>query len=166
MLHQLASEFVRGMPSDCLAAIEELAHEDIFPPGHCVFAEGSDHPDFHLLLEGHVRLEMTSPGRGRIFLLTLGPGDILAWSALLSDGTMTATAIALDSVRTTSIPGERLRRLCEEQPVLGYHFMKQLAAALSRRLLATRLQLLDMFAEHEPTAALPLRSGDSIDPEC
>ena len=28
--------------------------------------------------------------------------------------------------------------------------MKQMAGALSRRLLATRLQLLDLFAGHEP----------------
>lgn len=166
MLHQLAGEFVRGMPPDCLGAIEDLAREDVFPPGAGLFAEGSSHSDFHILLEGHVRLEMTGPGRGRISLLTLGPGDVLAWSAILSDGTMTAAAIALDTVRAASIPGKRIRKLCEEQPVLGYHLLKQLAAALSRRLLATRLQLMDLFAEHEPIAGLPPDLGRSIDPEC
>lgn len=166
MFHQLACEFLHGIPPACLSAIEDLAREDVFPPGAGIFAEGSTHADFHILLEGHVRLEMAAPGRGRISLLTLGPGDMLAWSAILSDGTMTTAAIALDTVRLVSLPGERLRRLCEEQPVLGYHLMKQLAAALSRRLLATRLQLMDLFAEHEPTAALPSHIGRSIDPEC
>jgi CRP/FNR family transcriptional regulator, cyclic AMP receptor protein len=166
MLHQLASEFVRGLPSDLLAAIEESAREEVFPPGASLFAEGSNHADFHIVLEGHVRLEMTAPRRGRISLLTLGPGDMLAWSALLSDGTMTAAAVALDCVRTASLPGEKLRRLCEEQPIFGYHLMKQLAVALSRRLLATRLQLMDLVAEHEPAAAVPSEAGRYIDPEC
>ena len=162
MSDMLHSDFLRDIPAIFLPQLERLVTEVHSPPGRCLFAEGDAHPDFHLVLEGHVRLEMNIPGRGRIPILTLGPGEILAWSAVLSGGAMTATATALDHVCTASMPGGKIRQLCEEQPVLGYHFMKQLAAALSRRLLSTRLQLLDLFFEHEPRVA----AGGQVDPEC
>jgi CRP/FNR family cyclic AMP-dependent transcriptional regulator len=166
MLDELQRGFLRDIPASCKPLIEGLATEVHSPPGSCLFAEGDAFPDFQVVLEGHVRLEMNVPGRGRMAILTLGPGDILGWSAVLSQGKMTATATALDTVRTASIPGDRLRQLCDAQPEFGYHFMKQLAAALSRRLLATRLQMLDLFADHEPIMKARAGADGSIDPEC
>ncbi len=166
MLQQLTGEFISGLPSESVSKLDKIAREELFPPGSQLFAEAIEHPDLHIILQGHVRLEMTIPPRGRQPLLSLGPGDILAWSAVLSDGRMTASAIALDSVRTASIPGRLLRGLCEADPELGYQVMKQLAAALSRRLFATRLQLLDLFQEHEPVRDANLSSTAAPDPEC
>ncbi len=166
MLTDLLGGFLREIPARYRPMIEGLVAEVHSPPGSCLFAEGDLYPDFQIVLEGHVRLEMNVPGRGRKAILTLGPGDILGWSPALSQGKMTATAIALDSVRTASIPGDRLRQLCDAEPELGYHFMKQLAAALSGRLLATRLQLLDLFADHEPIVQARAGANGSIDPEC
>lgn len=166
MLAELQTGFLRDFPASCMPLIEGLAAEVHSPPGSCLFAEGNVYPDFQIVLEGHVRLEMNVPGRGRVAILTLGPGDILGWSAALSEGKMTATATALDRVRTASIPGDRLRQLCDAQPEFGYLFMKELAAALSRRLLATRLQLLDLFADHEPVVEARAGANGSIDPLC
>ena len=73
---------------------------------------------------------------------------------------MTATAIALEPVRTLSINGRSLREWCESDHEAGYHVMRQLVLVLSERLLATRLQLLDLYQEHQPRAAQP------VDPEC
>lgn len=160
------SGFLGEIPANVAQAIRLLGQEVRWPPGVCLFAEGNGFSDFQIILEGHVRLEMNIPSRGRTPILSLGPGDLLGWSAALFDGTMTATATALDQVRTLSIPGEKLRQLCDAQPEVGYHFMKQLAAALSRRLLATRLQLLDLFADHEPLVEARAASSCSIDPEC
>lgn len=144
------TQFLRGIPAQWHHSILELAQIRIFAPGDVLFTEGSLHTDFHLVIQGHVRLEMLVPNRGRVPLLTVGPGDALAWSALLSQGTMTTSAIALESVKTAAFPGIQLQQLCERQPEIGFHVMKQMAGALSRRLLATRLQLLDLFAGHEP----------------
>lgn len=166
MLQQLTGDFISGLPAESVSKLEELSREERFVPGNQLFAEGSEHPELHIILQGHVRLEMAIPGRGRKPLLSLGPGDVLAWSALLSDGRMTASAIALDSVRTASIPGRQLRELCEAEPQLGYRVMVQLAAALSRRLLATRLQLLDLFQDHEPMRQLSRSATAVPDPEC
>ena len=44
------------------------------------------------------------------------------------------------------LSGTELTSLCRTDPALGYHLMHGLAGALAKRLLATRLQLLDLFA--------------------
>jgi CRP-like cAMP-binding protein len=79
---------------------------------------------------------------------------------------MTATATALEPVRTVAFDGEKLRSLCDQQPDIGYHLMNQLAVALSRRLLATRLQLLDVFAGHVSVLEANPAVGRPGDPEC
>jgi len=147
------SPFLANLPERGIEAFCAMSRLEHFAPGAVLFSEGAPHPDFHLMLAGHVRLDMNVPPRGRMPLLTVGPGDILAWSALVSRGVMTTSAVALDAVQTAAIDGVQLRRLCDEQPETGYVLMRELAAALSRRLVATRLQLLDLFASHEPATS-------------
>lgn len=160
------TEFAGGIPSPLLPALLHLAQPRRFSPGAILFKEGDHSLDFHLILDGHVRLDMSVPVRGRIPLLTVGPGDVLAWSALLAKGRMTTSAIAMDPVWTASFDGPQLQQLCEDQPEFGYYVMKQLANALSRRLLATRLQLLDLFGDHAPLTDGPFAPSPSVDPEC
>lgn len=148
-------EFLRWIPAYLVMRLDQMSRTRIYSPGEVLFTEGQEHPDFHVVVEGDVRLEMLVSGRGRVPILTAGPGDILAWSALLGRPVMTATAVALTAVKTVSVAGNELRSLCETEHELGYHVMRQLAAALSKRLVATRLQLLDLFAQHEPSPTTP-----------
>jgi len=68
---------------------------------------------------------------------------------------MTATATAMDDVRAVSTSGEAILALSETDHEFGYRFMRRMAEALSRRLLATRLQLLDLFADTRPALVRP-----------
>jgi CRP-like cAMP-binding protein len=159
------SDFLRAIPSPLVPGLEQIAHARSFSPGSTIFTEGTRHDEFHVVVSGRVRLDMRVPGRGRIPILTAGAGDVLAWSALLGDGVMTSSALALEPVQTVAFPGTALRTLCEQQHEIGYHVMRQLAAALSRRLVGTRLQLLDLFADHAPVDLTPA-VGRPGDPEC
>ena len=140
-------DFLRAMPSDLVTRLGHLAYARAYVPGEVIFVEGGSHPEFHLIVDGHVRLDMLVPGRGRVPILSAGPGDVLAWSALVGNSVMTSTAVALEDVRTVAFRNDQLLSLCETEHEIGYHVMRQLASALSRRLLATRLQLLDLFGE-------------------
>ena len=64
---------------------------------------------------------------------------------------MTASAIALEESEVVVAAAERLRELCDTDHDFGYHMMRQMVAALSKRLVATRLQLLDLFADDPQT---------------
>ncbi len=160
------SDFLRGLPPRNLERVSELLSARRYDPGATLFEEGTRHDELHIVASGHVRLDMRVPGKGRIPILTAGPGDVLAWSAVIGDQVMTSSAIALDRVETAAIPGGELRELCGADHELGYHVMRQLAAALSRRLVATRLQLLDLFEGHVPFLPGSDVRGRQLDPEC
>ena len=135
--------------------IQELANVSAlvdFPPGSVLFHEGTENPFLYLLRSGHVGLDMYVPGRGRVRILSLSPGEMLAWSALLGDGRMTVSAMALDDIQAVAMAAPKLRELCEADHEVGFQLMSRVAQSLAQRLLATRLQLLDLFAETKVTS--------------
>ena len=93
------NRFLEALPPAQRAQLERLASPKEFRPGDVLFQEGTEHDDLYLLLEGHVRLEMFVRDRGRMPIMTAGPGDLVGWSPLFSGHPMTATASALESVR-------------------------------------------------------------------
>lgn len=115
------------------------------PPGACLFREGDENHDVYFLLAGRVDLSMTVPGRGACRILTVGPGELIAWSAVVGNATMTCSAVCLEECRLIAINAAALHVVIAADPQFGYEFMKMMASALSKRLLATRLQLLDLF---------------------
>jgi len=153
------SPFLDALPGQVRQLLVPLMVSKAFPPGDVLFREGKQHDDIYLVTQGHVRLEMYVRDRGHLPLLTAGPGDLVGWSPLFTDQPMTATATAMDHVHTLAFDGRRLQALCESNHEVGYHVMRQIVQVLSDRLVATRLQLLDLFREH-----LPSRS--TIDDEC
>lgn len=136
-----------GMP---LAAVERLSHiaqKRAYPAGRVLFNEADQHNRFYILSCGLVSLEMRVPGHGMQKILTLGRGDILAWSGLLSNGFMTTSAVVTEATVAIEFATDGLRELCEQDHEIGYHVMRQVAVSLAMRLLATRLQLLDLFRD-------------------
>lgn len=114
-------------------------------PRQYLFREGEENRYLFVLLSGKLDLTMTVPGRSACRILTLSPGDLVAWSALVGDGTMTCSAVGIEPSKLLAIHASSIDAIIETDSTFGYHFMKMLATALSRRLLATRLQLLDLF---------------------
>ena len=129
-----------------LSAISRVSH---FPTGTLIFCEGEPHDQIYFICDGTVSLEMATANCGKQRMLTMGAGDLLSWSGLLGDGRMTATAVVNEAARVIEIPVQELRSLCESNHDLGYVVMTRVATALSRRLLATRLQLLDFYRIEE-----------------
>ena len=140
--------FTQGLPASTIARLATLASVVEFPADSVVFREGRENSHLYLLTSGRIALEMNVPSRGRVRLLTLGDGDLLGWSAVSgNDRAMTATAVALAPTQAIAFAGAPLQALCESDHEVGYHFLRRLSASLAQRLLATRLQLLDLFAE-------------------
>jgi len=139
-----------ALPDAVIAQLAALASIEQFGPGATLFREGTVHHAFSVIISGHVGLEMHLPARGDVRILSLGTGDILAWSALLGNGRMTASATAMGNVELLTFRGDDLRGLCQSNHEVGFHVMSRVATALSRRLLATRLQLLDLYSTQKP----------------
>ena len=137
--------FWANVPETDIDALASISMATDFSAGSTIFREGGENHFLYILHRGHVGLDMNVPGRGRVRILSLGPGEMLAWSALLGDGRMTTTATALEDTQVISAAGGRLAELCNTNHEFGYQLMNRVAGALAKRLIATRLQLLDLF---------------------
>ena len=133
------------LSDDEVCTLASIGTIDCYPQGTIMFSEGDLHGKIYFLASGSVRLQMLTHTGARQTILSLGAGDLLAWSSLVGDQIMTATAVVVDDALAVWFPASRLKELLETQPVLGYRLMTAVAQALSRRLLATRLQLLDLY---------------------
>jgi CRP-like cAMP-binding protein len=76
---------------------------------------------------------------------TIGEGEILGWSWLLPPYHWKFHARATEAVRAIALDGKCLRTKCEQNHDLGYELLKRFSQIMSRRLDATRLQLLDVY---------------------
>jgi CRP-like cAMP-binding protein len=152
-----ASAFGMDLPPGVVQQLAAAARWKRCLRGDILFREGDVNRSFYIVQSGSIALDMCPPARGCQRLLTLGTGELVAWSALLDEGKMTATATALGDAELLEFSGADVQRLCDSDPVFGYHLMQRLSRALSKRLVATRLQLLDLFRQDVATlgATLP-----------
>lgn len=134
-----------GAEPAVVTSLAALAKLETFPAGAELFREGDHHHQLYIVRQGHLSLDMTTATCGQQRILTAGVGDVVAWSALLGDGRMTATAQAIEETQMIVIDAGQLRSLCEADHDVGYRVMKWMARMIAGRLLATRLQLLDLF---------------------
>jgi len=142
--------FLKELSDDDLKKVADLATVEKQNAGTILFREGAVSDPLYLIVGGSVALDMHVPRRGQVRILTVGPGEVLGWSALLTDQRMTAMATVVEDVTMIAIPGRKLHELCEADKDVGYAVMRRMAIALANRLLATRLQLLDLFMETQP----------------
>lgn len=118
--------------------------------GRFLFREGETNPSIYVMLDGQIDLVMQVRPRGSQRILSLGQGDLVAWSALLGNGVMTCSALCTRDAKLIAIDARVVRDRIEKDHELGYHFMHMVSMALAHRLTATRLQLLDLFAPAFP----------------
>lgn len=128
-----------------LAALARLAVLLNVEAGETIFREGERHPFAYWVVKGQVSLEMASSGNMMQSLLTLADGDLLAWSDLLARRRMTAAARTLQPTLLLQFETNALLKLCEQNHEIGYRLMQHIAGQLAQRLVATRLQMLDLF---------------------
>lgn len=144
--------FFRGLDEADLKLIAGCASNHRFDPGHYLAREGEPSNAFFAIRHGKVALETCVPQRGAVILQTVPEGEIVGWSWLFPPYRWQFSVRAVDLVRATVFDGACLRRKCDEKPALGYELLKRLAQIISRRLVVTRLQLMDIYG---PVAQKP-----------
>lgn len=139
--------FFRGLSSDDIQLLTGCASNVVFKAGETICREGDPANQFFVLRQGKVALEVHTPERGAVVLQTIGAGEILGWSWLIPPYQWRFDARAMELTRAIALDGECLRNKCEANPRLGYELLKRVAAVFAERLLATRLQLLDVYGQ-------------------
>jgi CRP/FNR family cyclic AMP-dependent transcriptional regulator len=116
--------------------------------GEVIFREGDKEDFIYIVLEGRIALDMFVPHRGKVRFYTAEEWEVFGWSSVTPTVRQrTAGAVAALDSWIVGFDAEKLRQLCDADHDLGYVVMRRLSNIVASRLLVTRLQLLDMFAQ-------------------
>jgi len=136
--------FFADLDPEYLALIAGCARNVVFRDNTFLFREGSTADTFYLVREGAVALEIAAPSRV-ITVQTLGTGEMVGFSWLMGPHNWEFDGRAVGRVHAIEMDGACLRAKCDADPRLGYDLMRRFANLATRRLQATRLQILDVY---------------------
>jgi CRP-like cAMP-binding protein len=140
--------FFADLESYYMTLLVSCASNVRFDANKYILREGEEANEFYLIRQGRVAIEISPPQRKPIIVDTVGEGEVLGWSWLLPPYTWRFHARAESATRAIALDGKCLRTKCEQNHDLGYELLKRFAQIMNRRLDATRLQLLDVYATH------------------
>jgi CRP-like cAMP-binding protein len=124
-----------------------------YPAGAVILHEGQETDPFGIVTRGRIALRLLVPERGEVTILTVEPGDVVGWSALVPPYRSTSTAVAVEPSELIVFDVHQLRRSLREDAALAATVYPRVLEAVARRLGATRHQLLDLYgreAEQTP----------------
>lgn len=116
-----------------------------FNDNQYLIREGEIADKLYLIRTGRVALEIDSSERGSIRIQTIGPGQVLGWSWLISPYRWHFSGCAVTDVLALALDGKCLRTKCDNDHDFGYEMLQRLAQVMERRLEATRMQLMDLY---------------------
>jgi CRP/FNR family transcriptional regulator, cyclic AMP receptor protein len=138
-------QFLSNMNEEFVKTLTSCASNVVFDEKSYLFHEGENAKTFYLLRSGRVALEVGAGERGQIRVQTVGAGEVLGWSWLISPFRWHFDAYALEQVHAFAIEASCLIKKCETDCRFGYEMLRRFSEVLERRLEATRLQLLDVY---------------------
>ncbi|MGZ6255907.1 MAG: Crp/Fnr family transcriptional regulator [Candidatus Limnocylindria bacterium] len=144
-----ATWFGAGLAPEAQVRLAKLARHYQAPAGTTLLTEGEPANELGVVISGRVSLRTLIPERGMITILTVEPGDIFGQSAVVPPYRSTSNCVALQPVDVIALNGAGLRAALASDPLLAASLYPRLLEALARRLSATRLQMLDLFASAE-----------------
>ena len=134
-----------GLSEQHLEKIVTFASNVQFHAGQTVFGEGNDADKFYIIRSGKVALELPRPfHEGTFELQRLQAGDVLGWSWFIEPYKWHFDARAREMTRAISFNAKQLRKLCTEDPVLGFEFTRRFSKLMLERLNATRYRLAEL----------------------
>jgi CRP-like cAMP-binding protein len=136
--------FVRGFSPAQVERLATHAKAVRFNTDHVIFREGEETPEFYLVVQGKVALEIASHG-DTFRVETVSGGDELGWSSVLAGKGKLFQARTLESVDLLAFNGDELRAMFASDPAFGYEFLMHLLRVVAERLESTRLQVVDMY---------------------
>jgi CRP/FNR family transcriptional regulator, cyclic AMP receptor protein len=137
----------QGIRAYTRATLAGLGEMRVVPADEVLMREGEPSDFLGVVLSGRVALRLRVPERGPVTILTVEPGDVVGWSALVPPYRATSTAITLTETELALFDGNTLRAALADDDGLAAELYPVVLNAVARRLEGTRLQLLDLFSQ-------------------
>jgi CRP-like cAMP-binding protein len=147
--------FVRGLPTEHMARLAEVATVTSVPAGYRFFEEGGRASQFWLISIGHVALDIYLPGRPRLIVETIGADGLVGLSWVAPPQEWQYGAEAVQPTSAFELDAAAVLALCDSDPALGYQVTRRLLAIASRRMHASRIRMMDLYAVPGGKAGAP-----------
>jgi len=140
-----ASPVFEGMPQKDLRLIADCGRPLDIDANEYLFHVGAPADTFWLIRSGTIALELHGAGRGALVIETLNAGEVVGWSWLFAPYRLQFDGRATEPSELIAFDAARIRARCDDDHELGYQLMLRFAATMAVALMATRMQLLDVY---------------------
>jgi CRP/FNR family cyclic AMP-dependent transcriptional regulator len=143
--------FGASLPVSARARLASVGRLVEIPDGTVLLEEGRPCSAMGILVSGRIALRLLVLGVGERTIMTLEPGEVFGWSAVLPRAVATSTCVAVAPSVAILFDGVGLVMALELDDELAAVVYHRLLGTVARRLSATRVQLLDVYrAAGEP----------------
>jgi CRP/FNR family cyclic AMP-dependent transcriptional regulator len=143
--------FGASLPVSARARLASVGRLVEIPDGAVILEEGRPCSAMGILVSGRIALRLLVRGIGERTIMTLEPGEVFGWSAVLPRAVATSTCVAVAPSVAIVFDGVGLVMALELDDELAAVVYHRLLGTVARRLSATRVQLLDVYrAAGEP----------------
>ena len=134
----------RPLPEATLQALLDCSEQRSYLTDETLFIETAEEEEVYLITAGSVEIEISLGNQDASYeIVTLGAGEIMGEMCIIQPSPRSATATARGEVTALVWPGSAIREICEADPEVGYHLMRELAKNLWARLLKWNDRVLD-----------------------
>ena len=137
--------FGAGLPVAERARLASNGTVEDVPEGRVLVREGRPCEALGIVVTGRIGIRLGLPGLEDRTILTIEPGDIFGWSAVVPPSIATSTCTAIAPSQVILFDGVGLGAALATDSELAAVVYQRVLVAVARRLSATRLQLLDLY---------------------
>jgi CRP-like cAMP-binding protein len=169
-------ELLAGLTDQQREAVLATTRPRQFRARDVLFLEGEPGDTLHFVVSGRVAVRALTPSGENATFALMGPGQALGEMALLRKSmTRSASAYALEEVRTQALHRDDFFRLCDAQPAvervlvsvlaarvdrLSHHLMDALYRSVEERVARRLLETVRLYPDAGDGLVLPLTQQD------
>ena len=136
-----------------LERLMAFARTQRYRPGEVIFYKGDPGISMMSIVEGRVKISVTSPDGKEAVLAVLGPGEVLGEMAILEDKDRSADATALDACELLVLQKRDVIPFLERNPAICIRLL---------RILCERLRRTSALVEDRTFLSLPARLAKTL----
>ena len=125
-------DLFRGIDPEVMEEIANICSEEKYTKDTVLFEKGEEAESLYILEQGALNLVIKNGG-SLIYSLT-EPGEVFGWSSLVESGLYTASGVCATDTKVVKIEREKLERVFDRHPEVGFKVLKRLAGVISQRL--------------------------------
>lgn len=137
----------RKLSPETKSLLQDCATEVSFKKDQLLAKTGEDADRFYLIQHGSVALQIYDPRLGSIEFMTLHENDAVGWSWVFPPARWHFDAMAKGDIEAVQVDSLKLLQRCETDCKIGYDLVICFSEIMKERLVATRLQLLDLYGD-------------------